>query len=90
MLGCGPSSCPNKEIAERIARQFLTKQYSNEMYNLELEIKRTFMKKIGKDEYCVYEFNYNATLKPYFLRYEKLERQRYVKGLQIAYLLRET
>ena len=47
------------------------------------------MKKIGKDQNCVYEFNNNVTLNTYFLRYEDLERQRYVKGLQIAYLLRK-
>jgi hypothetical protein len=89
MLGCGPSPCPTKEIAERIASQLINREYSDEMYNIDLETKRIFMKQIGKEKYCVYEFYYNATLKPYYLRYEKLERPGYKTGLQIAYLQRE-
>lgn len=89
MLGCGPSPCPTKEIAERIARQLIFKEYSSDLYKIDLETKRIFMKQIGKDQYCVYEFNYIATLKTYFLRYENLERQSYKKGLQVAYIDRK-
>jgi hypothetical protein len=86
MLGCGLSPCPTKQIAEDIARKLINKEYSDEMYNIDLEAKRTFMKQIEKEKYRVYEFNYNAILKPYYLRYEKLEKPGYLKGLQVAYL----
>jgi hypothetical protein len=85
ILGCGPSSCPSKEVAEYIAKQLIFKEYSSDQYNIDLKVKRKFMKKIKDEEYCVYEFNYNATLKEYFLRYEELEKQSYKKGMQVAY-----
>jgi hypothetical protein len=84
--GCGQPACPSKEVAEHIAKQFIFPKYSGDLYNIKLEVTRKFMKKFKNSEYCVYEFNYNATLKSYFLRYETLERQSYKKGLQVAYL----
>jgi hypothetical protein len=89
IFGCGPPACPPKEVAEHIAKQFIFKDYSGDLYNIELEVKRKFMKKFKNTEYCVYEFNYNATLKEYFLRYERLERQSYKKGMQVAYIYTE-
>jgi hypothetical protein len=86
ILGCGPSDCPSKEVAEHIARQLIYKEYSGDLYKIDLEIKRKFMKKIKNTEYCVFEFNYNAKLRGYFLRYETLERERYKKGMQLAYI----
>jgi hypothetical protein len=86
IYGCGPNACPSKEVAEHIAKQFIFKEYSGDLYNIDLEVTNKFMKKIKNVEYCIYEFNYSATLKSYFLRYETLERQRYKKGLQVAYI----
>jgi|WetSurMetagenome_2_1015567.scaffolds.fasta_scaffold151431_2 hypothetical protein len=86
IFGCGPGDCPSKEVAEHIAKQFIFKEYSGDLYNIDLEVINKFMKKIKNVEYCVYEFNYKATLKSYFLRYETLERERYKKGMQVAYI----
>ncbi len=83
---CGPGACPSQEVAEHIARQFIFPKYSGDMYHIQLETKRIFMKKIKDTEYCVFEFNYKVTLKSYFLRYENLERQSYKKEMQIAYI----
>jgi len=88
IYGCGPGACPSKEVAEQIAKQFIYKEYSGDLYNIDLEVADKFMMKIKNVEYCVYEFNYTATLKSYFLRYETLERQRHKKGLQVAYIYR--
>ena len=86
ILACGPSACPSKEVAEHIAKQFIFKEYSGDLYDIDLEVINKFMKKIKNAEYCVYEFNYKATLKSYFLKYETLERQSYKKGMQVAYI----
>jgi hypothetical protein len=86
ILSCGPQACPSKEVAEHIAKQLIYKEYSGDLYNIDLEVNNKFMKKIKNDEYCVYEFNYKATLKAYFLRYETLERERSKRGMQVAYI----